>query len=50
MYLPLCLTVHVPHRTSLYCSEKEIFTSILRGNLDFTTAPWPSISDPAKGA
>ncbi|KAI3425213.1 hypothetical protein D9Q98_008981 [Chlorella vulgaris] len=28
--------------------EKEIFTSILRGNLDFTTAPWPSISDPAK--
>ena len=32
------------------CSEKEIFTSILRGNLDFSTAPWPAISDLAKGA
>lgn len=30
-------------------SEKEIFTSILRGQLDFSTAPWPSISEPAKG-
>ncbi|EFN53790.1 hypothetical protein CHLNCDRAFT_36351 [Chlorella variabilis] len=28
--------------------EKEIFTSILRGNLDFSTAPWPAISDLAK--
>ena len=31
------------------CSEKAIFTSILRGNLDFATPPWPSISQPAKG-
>ncbi len=30
-------------------SEKAIFTSILRGNLDFATPPWPSISQPAKG-
>lgn len=31
------------------CSEKEIFTSILRGQLDFQTSPWPSISPAAKG-
>jgi calcium-dependent protein kinase len=29
-------------------SDKEIFMSILRGNLDFTSAPWPSISEEAK--
>lgn len=29
-------------------NEKEIFTSILRGQLDFQTAPWPSISPAAK--
>ncbi|PRW33551.1 calcium-dependent kinase [Chlorella sorokiniana] len=28
--------------------EKAIFTSILRGNLDFATPPWPQISQPAK--
>jgi calcium-dependent protein kinase len=29
-------------------SDKEIFMSILKGNLDFSSAPWPSISDEAK--
>lgn len=29
-------------------NEKEIFTSILRGQLDFQTAPWPAISPAAK--
>ncbi|PSC70004.1 calcium-dependent kinase [Micractinium conductrix] len=29
-------------------NEKEIFTSILRGQLDFQSAPWPSISPAAK--
>ena len=31
------------------CSEKDIFTSILRCQLDFNTPPWPSISAAAKG-
>lgn len=29
-------------------SENDIFKSILRGQLDFATAPWPSISEEAK--
>jgi calcium-dependent protein kinase len=29
-------------------TENDIFKSILRGHLDFATAPWPSISDEAK--
>lgn len=33
----------------MHRSEKAIFTSILRGNLDFATPPWPQISHPAKG-
>jgi calcium-dependent protein kinase len=29
-------------------SDKEIFMSILRGNIDFSSNPWPSISQEAK--
>lgn len=29
-------------------SDKEVFTSILRGHLDFESAPWPCISEEAK--
>lgn len=29
-------------------NEKSIFDSILRGNLDFSSDPWPSISSSAK--
>ncbi|XP_057521432.1 calcium-dependent protein kinase 1-like isoform X1 [Amaranthus tricolor] len=29
-------------------NEQEIFDSILRGSLDFSSDPWPSISNPAK--
>lgn len=32
-----------------FCSEREIFTAILHGHLDFASQPWPSISEPAKG-
>ena len=29
-------------------TETQIFDSILRGEIDFTSAPWPRISDAAK--
>lgn len=29
-------------------NERAIFDSVLRGNVDFETKPWPSISDSAK--
>ena len=29
-------------------TEQEIFDEVLRGNLDFTSDPWPSISESAK--
>lgn len=29
-------------------SEEEIFDEVLKGELDFTSNPWPSISESAK--
>lgn len=29
-------------------SEQDIFEEILRGNVDFSSDPWPDISDSAK--
>lgn len=33
---------------SLTESEQSIFDAVLRGNLDFVSDPWPSISSSAK--
>ena len=30
------------------CAEEEIFKMVLKSDLDFRTAPWPSVSDAAK--
>lgn len=34
--------------SSMEENEQGIFDSILRGNIDFTSDPWPSISNSAK--